>query len=99
MFWDVDAPATLAELRGASDHPLHRALGDIDLVLTYGGGDPVVAGSTLYISCKDQRLYALNPQTGESKWQLELKKGYPTPTIANGIVYFLGPDGLLQAMQ
>lgn len=62
-------------------------------------GDPVVAGSTLYISCKDQRLYALNPQTGESKWQLELKKGYPTPTIANGIVYFLGPDGLLQAMQ
>jgi eukaryotic-like serine/threonine-protein kinase len=62
-------------------------------------GDPVIAGSTLYVTCKDQRLYALNPQTGESKWELEMKKGYPTPTVANSIVYFLGNDGLLQAMQ
>ena len=42
VFWDVDAPATLAELRERSDHPLHRALKRIDLVLTYGGGAPVV---------------------------------------------------------
>lgn len=41
-FWDVDAPATLAQLRSEPDHPLHRALRKIDLVLTYGGGDPVV---------------------------------------------------------
>ena len=43
IFWDVDAPATLAELRAAPDHPLRRALPDLDMVLTYGGGDPVVA--------------------------------------------------------
>lgn len=42
VFWDVDAPATLAELRAAPEHPLHRALSQLDLVLTYGGGDPVV---------------------------------------------------------
>src|SRR5690606_22345071 len=42
IFWDVDAPATLAELRAAPDHPLRRALSRIDAVLTYGGGDPVV---------------------------------------------------------
>lgn len=42
IFWDVDAPATLAEVRRAPDHPLRGALGDIDMVLTYGGGDPVV---------------------------------------------------------
>ncbi len=42
IFWDVDAPATLAELRCSSDHPLRRALSALDLVLTYGGGDPVV---------------------------------------------------------
>jgi spore maturation protein CgeB len=42
IFWDVDAPATLGELRAAPDHPLRRALATIDLVLTYGGGDPVV---------------------------------------------------------
>lgn len=44
VFWDVDAPATLAELAAAPDHPLHRQLARTDLVLTYGGGDPVVYG-------------------------------------------------------
>lgn len=43
IFWDVDAPATLAELRAAPDHPLRRMLPELDLVLTYGGGEPVVA--------------------------------------------------------
>ena len=43
IFWDVDAPATLAELRANPDHPLRKALNSIDLVLTYGGGEPVVA--------------------------------------------------------
>jgi spore maturation protein CgeB len=43
IFWDVDAPATLQELRAAPDHPLRRTLPILDLVLTYGGGDPVVA--------------------------------------------------------
>jgi spore maturation protein CgeB len=42
IFWDVDAPATLAELAAAPDHPLRAALSRLDLVLTYGGGDPVV---------------------------------------------------------
>jgi spore maturation protein CgeB len=42
VFWDVDAPATLAALRAAPTHPLRRALGALDLVLTYGGGEPVV---------------------------------------------------------
>jgi spore maturation protein CgeB len=42
VFWDVDAPATLSQLREEPDHPLHRALRKLDLVLTYGGGDPVV---------------------------------------------------------
>lgn len=42
VFWDVDAPATLAEMADAPDHPLRRMLPDLDLVLTYGGGDPVV---------------------------------------------------------
>ncbi|MGK7869570.1 CgeB family protein [Falsiroseomonas sp. E2-1-a20] len=42
IFWDVDAPATLAELRAAPDHPSHAALPRLDMVLTYGGGDPVV---------------------------------------------------------
>jgi spore maturation protein CgeB len=43
IFWDVDAAATLDELRGAgADHPLRRVLPRLDMVLTYGGGAPVV---------------------------------------------------------
>jgi len=42
IFWDVDAAATLDEMRGQEDHPVQRALGSLDLVLTYGGGPPVV---------------------------------------------------------
>lgn len=42
IFWDVDAPATLAELRGGGERSLARLLPELDLVLTYGGGPPVV---------------------------------------------------------
>jgi spore maturation protein CgeB len=41
-FWDVDAPATLARLRANPGDPLRALLPDYDLVLTYGGGVPVV---------------------------------------------------------
>ena len=42
IFWDVDAPATLASMEADSDDPLRARIGDYDLVLTYGGGNPVV---------------------------------------------------------
>lgn len=42
IFWDVDAAATLNEVRADPDHPIRRALPGLDIVLTYGGGDPVV---------------------------------------------------------
>jgi spore maturation protein CgeB len=42
VFWDVDAPATLARLEGDDCDPLRALVPRYDLVLTYGGGDPVV---------------------------------------------------------
>lgn len=42
IFWDVDAPATLAEIRPQADHPLRRTLPQLDAVFTYGGGTPIV---------------------------------------------------------
>jgi spore maturation protein CgeB len=42
IFWDVDAPATLARLEADEDDPLRELVARFDLVLTYGGGDPVV---------------------------------------------------------
>jgi spore maturation protein CgeB len=44
LWWDVDAPATLAEMRADPGHPLRADLPAFDAVLTYGGGEPVVAG-------------------------------------------------------
>jgi spore maturation protein CgeB len=43
IFWDVDAPATLAGLRADASLPMHRILSKLDMVLTYGGGPPVVS--------------------------------------------------------
>lgn len=64
IFWDVDAPATLAELRAAPDHPLHKALRSIDLVLTYGGGDPVIAAYRAAGAAECIPIYnALDPET------------------------------------
>jgi spore maturation protein CgeB len=42
IFWDVDAPATLARLEADPDDPLRSLIGAYDCVLTYGGGEPVV---------------------------------------------------------
>ncbi len=43
-YWDVDAPATLEAVAADPHHPLRRLIPRYDLVLTYGGGDAVVAG-------------------------------------------------------
>lgn len=42
IFWDVDAPATLASMEADEDDPLRACIADFDYVLTYGGGEPVV---------------------------------------------------------
>ncbi|MGH9534106.1 MAG: CgeB family protein [Terriglobales bacterium] len=41
-YWDVDAPATLAEIAGQERHPLRALLPRFDYVFTYGGGEAVV---------------------------------------------------------
>ncbi len=44
VYWDVDAPATLERMRADPNDPLRAQVPRYDLVLTYGGGDPVVRG-------------------------------------------------------
>lgn len=43
IFWDVDAPATLASVEEQPDDPFRELVSRYDLVLTYGGGEPVVS--------------------------------------------------------
>ncbi len=42
IFWDVDAPATLDRMAGDPYDPLRALIPRYDLILTYGGGEPVV---------------------------------------------------------
>lgn len=42
VFWDVDAPATLERVAGDPGDPFRQLIPRYDLVLTYGGGEPVV---------------------------------------------------------
>src|SRR5215218_5502800 len=44
VFWDVDAPVTLDRVKADRSDPFLELIPNYDLVLTYGGGDPVVRG-------------------------------------------------------
>jgi spore maturation protein CgeB len=64
IFWDVDAAATLDEMRSQDDHPVRRALGSLDLVLTYGGGPPVIEAYERFGAARCVPIYnALDPST------------------------------------
>ena len=64
VFWDVDAAATLEEMRADEDHPVRRALGSLDFVLTYGGGPPVVEAYEGFGAARCVPIYnALDPTT------------------------------------
>ncbi len=63
-FMDVDAPATLAAIHADSGNPMRNALAELDLVLTYGGGPPVVDAYRALGARKCVPIYnALDPAT------------------------------------
>jgi spore maturation protein CgeB len=64
VFWDVDAPATLAAMRTDPSHPVREALPELDLVLTYGGGPPVTEAYRELGARRCVAIYnALDPDT------------------------------------
>jgi spore maturation protein CgeB len=63
-FWDVDAPATLDRVQGDPADPLRALIPRYDLVLTYGGGDPVVRAYEALGARRCVPVYnALDPHT------------------------------------
>lgn len=52
IFWDVDAPATLDRVKADKLDPFLDLIPLYDLILTYGGGDPVV-NSYLALGARD----------------------------------------------
>ncbi len=64
IFWDVDAAATLDEMRDQENHPVRRNLKSLDAVLTYGGGPPVIRDYECFGARKCVPVYnALDPST------------------------------------
>ncbi|HVX40876.1 MAG TPA: glycosyltransferase [Gemmatimonadaceae bacterium] len=64
MFWDVDAPATLDRVAANPADPFRALVPKYDMVLTYGGGDPVVRAYTALGARGCVPIYnALDPST------------------------------------
>ncbi|RJP76930.1 MAG: hypothetical protein C4524_09275 [Candidatus Zixiibacteriota bacterium] len=64
IFWDVDAPATLDRLHHNWDDPFRTLIPKYDLILTYGGGPPVVVAYRSLGARDCLPVYnALDPQT------------------------------------
>lgn len=63
-FWDVDAPATLDRVQSTPEDPFRALIPQYDLVLTYGGGPPVVEAYQALGARKCVPIYnALDPDT------------------------------------
>lgn len=63
-FWDVDAPATLDRVHADAADPFLPLIGQYDLILTYGGGDPVVSAYVALGARRCVPIYnALDPAT------------------------------------
>ncbi|MGI4955753.1 MAG: CgeB family protein [Janthinobacterium lividum] len=64
LFWDVDAAATLETLRADAGHPARPLLSQLDAVLTYGGGPPVIEAYRAFGAKACIPIYnALDPAT------------------------------------
>jgi len=63
-FWDVDAPATLDRVQNNFDDPFRPLIPRYDLILTYGGGDPVISAYEALGATRCVPIYnALDPHT------------------------------------
>jgi spore maturation protein CgeB len=63
-FWDVDAPATLERMHADAEDPFRSQVGKYDLVLTYGGGPPVIGAYERFGARRCVPIYnALDPTT------------------------------------
>ncbi|MFL5862407.1 MAG: glycosyltransferase, partial [Solirubrobacteraceae bacterium] len=64
VFWDVDAPATLGRMEADPRDSLRRLVPQYDMVLTYGGGSPVIERYAALGARRCVPVYnALDPET------------------------------------
>ncbi|MGH9394202.1 MAG: CgeB family protein [Terriglobales bacterium] len=95
VFWDVDAPATLAAIEAEPQHPMRELLPNYDLVLTFGGGPPVLARYKKLGARACFPIYnGLDPDTHfpvapEARWQADLSfLGHRLPDREQRVQHF-----------
>jgi spore maturation protein CgeB len=82
IFWDVDAPATLERLSTNREDPFRALVPQYDLILTYGGGQPVIDAYSRIGAARCVPIYnALDP-----------REHHPAPADSRfeGLLGFLG---------
>lgn len=76
----------------------------LDLLWTFKVDDMIestatIYESTVYVAALDGNLYALNAQTGESKWKYNAKAPIKSsPSISDGVIYFGDEAGIFHAV-
>jgi spore maturation protein CgeB len=64
IFWDVDAPATLERMGNNPNDPFRALVPQYDMILTYGGGQPVIDAYAAFGAKQCIPIYnALDPET------------------------------------
>jgi spore maturation protein CgeB len=64
IFWDVDAPATLERMENNPEDPFRALVPQYDMILTYGGGQPVIDAYAEFGAKRCIPIYnALDPET------------------------------------
>jgi|GEM_PF-2606285 len=59
---------------------------------------PLIAGDTVYVTCCQEWLYALDSSTGQVRWRVAADDIIQcTPAIANGLIFVTAHDGYLYA--
>ncbi|MGW7609930.1 outer membrane protein assembly factor BamB family protein [Streptomyces sp. NPDC054766] len=62
-------------------------------------GSPVVAGQIVYIGATDHHLYAVNADTGVSRWRFDTGAPvYSSPAVADGVAFVSTENGYLYAV-
>jgi outer membrane protein assembly factor BamB len=61
---------------------------------------PIIAENIIYVTCSDNKLYALDAATGEKLWITKpYKATLSAPIIAHGVIYFVSEDGYLHTVR
>ncbi|HEY3928619.1 MAG TPA: glycosyltransferase [Candidatus Koribacter sp.] len=80
IFWDVDAPATLASVEHDPHNPFRSCIPEYDFIFTYGGGPPVIERYQKLGASNCHPIYnALEPESH--------KPELPDPKLACDLVF------------